>query len=75
MLALVKPQFEAERSQVGHGGVVRDPAVHRHVLLARPSLAQRLDTVQRKLVRRFCAARPATWSSLRCLKADQCLRI
>lgn len=34
MLALVKPQFEAERSQVGHGGVVRDPAVHRHVLLA-----------------------------------------
>jgi 23S rRNA (cytidine1920-2'-O)/16S rRNA (cytidine1409-2'-O)-methyltransferase len=29
---LVKPQFEAERGQVGKGGVVRDPAVHRLVL-------------------------------------------
>ena len=26
--ALVKPQFEAERGQVGRGGVVRDPKVH-----------------------------------------------
>ena len=34
MLALVKPQFEAERGQVERGGVVRDPAVHRQVLLA-----------------------------------------
>jgi 23S rRNA (cytidine1920-2'-O)/16S rRNA (cytidine1409-2'-O)-methyltransferase len=31
-VALVKPQFEAGRSQVGKGGVVRDPAVHRQVL-------------------------------------------
>jgi 23S rRNA (cytidine1920-2'-O)/16S rRNA (cytidine1409-2'-O)-methyltransferase len=30
---LVKPQFEAGRSQVGKGGVVRDPEVHREVLL------------------------------------------
>ena len=29
---LVKPQFEAERGEVGEGGVVRDPAVHRRVL-------------------------------------------
>lgn len=29
---LVKPQFEAGRSQVGKGGVVRDPAVHLMVL-------------------------------------------
>lgn len=29
---LVKPQFEAGREQVGRGGVVRDPAVHREVL-------------------------------------------
>ncbi|MBA3857922.1 MAG: TlyA family rRNA (cytidine-2'-O)-methyltransferase [Cyanobacteria bacterium PR.3.49] len=29
---LVKPQFEAGRQSVGHGGVVRDPAVHRQVL-------------------------------------------
>lgn len=32
-VTLVKPQFEAGREQVGKGGVVRDPAVHRAVLL------------------------------------------
>ena len=32
ILALVKPQFEAGREQVGKGGVVRDPAVHQAVL-------------------------------------------
>ncbi len=32
VLALIKPQFEAGRRQVGSGGVVRDPAVHRQVL-------------------------------------------
>jgi len=32
IVALVKPQFEAGREQVGKGGVVRDPAVHRSVL-------------------------------------------
>ncbi len=32
-LVLVKPQFEAGRERVGKGGVVRDPAVHRDVLL------------------------------------------
>ncbi|MBI3966911.1 MAG: TlyA family RNA methyltransferase, partial [Chloroflexi bacterium] len=31
-VTLVKPQFEAGRGQVGKGGVVRDPAVHRGVL-------------------------------------------
>jgi 23S rRNA (cytidine1920-2'-O)/16S rRNA (cytidine1409-2'-O)-methyltransferase len=31
-LVLVKPQFEAGRADVGRGGVVRDPAVHRRVL-------------------------------------------
>jgi 23S rRNA (cytidine1920-2'-O)/16S rRNA (cytidine1409-2'-O)-methyltransferase len=31
-LALVKPQFEAGREDVGKGGVVRDPDVHRRVL-------------------------------------------
>jgi 23S rRNA (cytidine1920-2'-O)/16S rRNA (cytidine1409-2'-O)-methyltransferase len=31
-LVLVKPQFEAGRSDVGKGGVVRDPEVHRRVL-------------------------------------------
>jgi 23S rRNA (cytidine1920-2'-O)/16S rRNA (cytidine1409-2'-O)-methyltransferase len=32
ILAMVKPQFEAGREQVGRGGVVRDPLVHASVL-------------------------------------------
>jgi 23S rRNA (cytidine1920-2'-O)/16S rRNA (cytidine1409-2'-O)-methyltransferase len=32
IIALVKPQFEAGRKQVGKGGVVKDAAVHRSVL-------------------------------------------
>jgi 23S rRNA (cytidine1920-2'-O)/16S rRNA (cytidine1409-2'-O)-methyltransferase len=31
LIALIKPQFEAGRSEVGKGGVVRDPAVHERV--------------------------------------------
>jgi 23S rRNA (cytidine1920-2'-O)/16S rRNA (cytidine1409-2'-O)-methyltransferase len=31
-LVLVKPQFEAGRAEVGKGGVVRDPEVHRRVV-------------------------------------------
>jgi 23S rRNA (cytidine1920-2'-O)/16S rRNA (cytidine1409-2'-O)-methyltransferase len=31
LVALVKPQFEAGRAEVGKGGVVRDPAVHQRV--------------------------------------------
>lgn len=34
LVALVKPQFEAERSEIGKGGVVRDPAVHERVCRA-----------------------------------------
>ena len=33
IITLVKPQFEAGPARVGRGGVVRDPAVHREVLL------------------------------------------
>jgi 23S rRNA (cytidine1920-2'-O)/16S rRNA (cytidine1409-2'-O)-methyltransferase len=31
LVALVKPQFEAGREEVGKGGVVRDPAVHERI--------------------------------------------
>lgn len=31
-IPLIKPQFEAGRRQVGKGGVIRDPTVHRQVL-------------------------------------------
>ncbi|MGQ9467006.1 MAG: TlyA family RNA methyltransferase [Anaerolineae bacterium] len=33
VIALIKPQFEAGRRDVGRGGVVRDSAVHRRVLV------------------------------------------
>lgn len=31
LMALIKPQFEAGRDEVGKGGVVRDPAIHARV--------------------------------------------
>lgn len=31
LMALIKPQFEAGRDEVGKGGVIRDPAVHQRV--------------------------------------------
>ena len=34
LVALVKPQFEAERGEIGKGGVVKDPAVHERVCAA-----------------------------------------
>jgi 23S rRNA (cytidine1920-2'-O)/16S rRNA (cytidine1409-2'-O)-methyltransferase len=34
LVALVKPQFEAGREEVGKGGVVRDPAAHQRVCAA-----------------------------------------
>ena len=42
VVALVKPQFEAGRDDVGKGGVVRDDKVHRRVLVEIAALAQRL---------------------------------
>jgi len=32
VIVLIKPQFEAQKGQVGRGGVVRDPAVHKQVI-------------------------------------------
>jgi 23S rRNA (cytidine1920-2'-O)/16S rRNA (cytidine1409-2'-O)-methyltransferase len=32
IVPLIKPQFEAGKSQVGKGGVIRDPAIHQMVL-------------------------------------------
>jgi 23S rRNA (cytidine1920-2'-O)/16S rRNA (cytidine1409-2'-O)-methyltransferase len=34
VVVLVKPQFEVGRGQVGRGGLVKDPALHRDALLA-----------------------------------------
>jgi len=46
-LVLVKPQFEACREEVGKGGVIRDPEIHRRVLrkIAEAALAWPAETV------------------------------
>ena len=43
VVALVKPQFEAGKSQVGKGGVVRDRTIHRQVLEQTIASALTLD--------------------------------
>jgi len=42
LVALIKPQFEAGKEQVGKGGVVREQAVHRRVLETVFQLAEQL---------------------------------
>ncbi len=32
IIALIKPQFEAEREEVSRGGIVKDPAIHQKVI-------------------------------------------
>ena len=41
--ALIKPQFEAGRRNVGKGGVVRDPDIHRQVIQKLCDLALRTE--------------------------------
>jgi 23S rRNA (cytidine1920-2'-O)/16S rRNA (cytidine1409-2'-O)-methyltransferase len=43
IVALIKPQFEAEKGQVGKGGVVKDPEVHRQVLWNALAYAHQAD--------------------------------
>jgi len=50
VIALIKPQFEAGREQVGKGGVVRDRKVHRQVLLEVLEAARELGLVPLGLV-------------------------
>jgi 23S rRNA (cytidine1920-2'-O)/16S rRNA (cytidine1409-2'-O)-methyltransferase len=45
VVALVKPQFEAGRSEVGKGGLVTDSSVHRRVLAEVRDAARRLGLV------------------------------
>jgi len=50
VVALVKPQFEAGRREVGKGGVVRDPRVHRRVVANVIDAAERLGLGLRGLM-------------------------
>ena len=51
VIALVKPQFEAGRSEVGKGGIIRDLAVHRRVLKEIAGGAQALGFVAQDVMR------------------------
>ncbi len=52
IIALVKPQFEAGRQQVGRGkGVIRDVSIHRQVLLDVLGFAHQLGYFPRGLIR------------------------
>ena len=50
-LCLVKPQFEVGRGQVGRGGIVRDPELHRAVLLKVAEFARRTRLSLRDVLR------------------------
>jgi 23S rRNA (cytidine1920-2'-O)/16S rRNA (cytidine1409-2'-O)-methyltransferase len=49
IIALIKPQFEAGRRDVGKGGVVRDPDVHRRVIQNTCDLATRTELTTKGL--------------------------
>jgi 23S rRNA (cytidine1920-2'-O)/16S rRNA (cytidine1409-2'-O)-methyltransferase len=50
MVALIKPQFEAGRSEVGKGGVVRDTAVHERVCAEVQDWLERMGWTVRGLI-------------------------
>jgi len=52
IIALIKPQFEAGKDQASRGkGVIRDPAIHRQVLLEVLDFAQQQGFITRGLIR------------------------
>ena len=50
IVALVKPQFEAGRKEVGRGGLVKDPAVHDRVVAAATASAAEVGLTRLGLV-------------------------
>lgn len=50
IIALIKPQFEAGRAQVGRGGIVRDPQVHEQVIEKVTRAAQNIGLEKRGLI-------------------------
>lgn len=51
IITLIKPQFEAGREQVGRGGIVRDPQVHRQVIEKVIQVAKNLKLFPLGLIR------------------------
>lgn len=50
IIALIKPQFEAGRAQVGRGGIVRDPQIHTQVIEKITRAAAQLGLERRGLI-------------------------
>lgn len=50
IIALIKPQFEAGREQVGRGGIVRDPQVHAQTIEKITRAAERIGLQRRGLI-------------------------
>lgn len=50
IIALIKPQFEAGREQVGRGGIVRDPQVHVEVIEKITRAAERMGLERAGLI-------------------------
>lgn len=50
VVALIKPQFESRREEVGKGGIVRDEAVHRRVIEEVAAAADTLGLVRAGIV-------------------------
>lgn len=50
IIALIKPQFEAGRAQVGRGGIVRDPQIHAQVIEKITRAAAQLGLERRGLI-------------------------
>lgn len=51
IIALIKPQFEVGKGQVGKGGVVRDPALHRSAIENALAEGSKLDLAPAGLIR------------------------
>lgn len=45
IIALIKPQFEAKREQVGKGGIVKDPKVHEEVIAKVKEFSQSIGLI------------------------------
>ena len=54
VIALIKPQFEAGKENVGKKGVVRDPQVHLTVILKLPGLIIRRLKGRKAILNTFC---------------------
>jgi 23S rRNA (cytidine1920-2'-O)/16S rRNA (cytidine1409-2'-O)-methyltransferase len=50
ILALIKPQFELPREEVGHGGVVTEPALHQKAIEKIVHFIESLDLISRGIV-------------------------